>query len=162
MLMILALVIVIAGLAMPHHYKVVKSTDISANNTTLSPLVLSHWPTLFNWQTTEDIHFRILPKRQQVGASAVLVHPWGEAEITITKIDEQSLELSLHLDDEHLAKISLNLFTIQADKQLTITIEGRANTPFIGSFIALFMQQYLQQLTNSAVNHMHTRYKLRA
>ncbi|MEJ6475947.1 hypothetical protein [Pseudoalteromonas piscicida] len=161
--MILALAIVLTGLAMPHHYKVVKQTHSDVNTTTLSPLVLSHWPVLFNWQPTQDIYFRVLPKSQHIGSSAILMHPWGEAEMTITKLTAQTLSVSLHIDDEHIAKITLNLLSYQADnKQLSIIIEGRANTPFIGSFIALFMQQYLQQVTNSAVNHMNTLYKLRA
>lgn len=160
--MLLALLIVISGLAMPHDYKVVKQSRAEVTNTALTPLVLTHWPTLFNWQSTQSVYFRILPKKQHVGSSAVLVHPWGEAELTVTKSTAQHLGLSLYIDDEHFANITLNLLTAQADTQLMVSIEGRVNTPFLGSFIALFMQQYLQQITDSAVNHMNTHYKLRA
>ena len=143
----IAFVIVIAGLAMPHRYQVETRTKLTTHNNALTPLVLSHWPQLFNWQKPEPIYFTLMPKQQTIGSSAILVHPWGEAEITIYSVSKNQLKLSLHISEEHMATIHLIQSQQDNSKELKIEINGRVNTPFFGSFVALFMQRYLQQLS---------------
>lgn len=124
--------------------------------------MLSHWPQLFNWQKPEPIYFSLLPKQQMLGSSAILVHPWGEAEVTIYSVSKEQLKLSLHISDEHMATIKVIQNQQGNSKRLKIEINGRVNIPFFGSFAALFMQRYLHQLTSSALNHMNSQYKMQA
>ncbi|MEI5639695.1 MULTISPECIES: hypothetical protein [unclassified Pseudoalteromonas] len=147
---------------MPHQYQVETQTKLTTHNNALTPLVLSHWPQLFNWQKPEAIYFTLIPKQQAIGSSAIIVHPWGEAEITVYSVSEEQLKLSLHISDEHMATINLMQSQQGNAKQLKVEINGRVNIPFIGSFAALFMQRYLQQLSSSALNHMNSQYKMQA
>ncbi|WP_440054943.1 hypothetical protein ACSLBF_01940 [Pseudoalteromonas sp. T1lg65] len=160
----MSLLIVILGLSLPHQYHLSRTVLLNypQSDTRLTPLRIDHWPQLFNWNEGQAIALQEISSERYVGASTIIKHQWGEAELTITSILDNELQLVIHISPEHFINVSIKVDNENELRHLIISLDGTVNTPIIGGYLALFVKQYLLQQLDSALNHMNTLYKLQA